>query len=799
MLKAGRFVNSILVLMVSAGLAAQEAVPVTVVKNGDCFSLHRGGEPYWIKGAGGQEYLDRVAAYGGNSIRLWSSKDPQDSGKTVQEILDEANSFGITVTLGLWVKHPRHDPDFYDDPVEVEAQLEAFRTDVQKYRDHPALLMWAVGNEVHLNTDDMRVWDAVGDIAAMIKQEDPNHPVTTVTANINSTIVGYINDKVPDLDILGINAYGNELLTFPQKVRNAGWNKPYFMGEFGPNMHWQVNGTAWGAKFEPLNSEKAATYAGAYQAFENDDCLCMGAYAFKWGWKWERTYSWINLFTPEGHETAVVDALQNMWSGTLPENEAPFSGRVYINGVHPLQSDTVEAGSTNYATCLIQDADEDLLSVEWILYEEGTSDASGGDAEPTPPTIKDFILENHTDSIIFQAPPYGGPFRLYIFVYDTANNVSISNYPFFVSYPDVNFEGDSLVPTDDTYARGGTYASQNYGTAIMMVTKQTDNASYNRESFLKFKVGNVGNGISEAYLHTYGTIVNSVEIEVYGSVNNSWSEKSLTWNNRPSADVFLDRITIPDNSESYFSWNVSSFVSERHARGEKYVTLVLKANTETEKEIPWSTKESGINVPFMGFVRSYDTSELVVTMSTLTVQKGSSATIDQDHLDITGTYATAINLTIEELPESGDLLKNNVLISESATIKQSEINDGLLVYRHEGGSAEADSFVFSVTDPTGANIKDQVFHISIDPSMENNPQTAGWIRVFPNPAGHEISIGQPWGAPGEVTCFNILGEQLDEFRRIGKNTFFTGSLTPGIYIIRLTIGDRVFTSRFIKE
>ena len=32
----------------------------------------------------------------------------------------------------------------------VTAQLESFKNDILKYKDHPALLMWAVGNEVDL-------------------------------------------------------------------------------------------------------------------------------------------------------------------------------------------------------------------------------------------------------------------------------------------------------------------------------------------------------------------------------------------------------------------------------------------------------------------------------------------------------------------------------------------------------------------------------------------------------------------------------------------------------------------------
>ena len=74
-------------------------------------------------------------------------------------------------------------------------------------RDHPALLMWAVGNEVDLFYSNFKVWNAVEDIA-MIKKLDPNHPTMTVTAGIDVTEVAMIKEFCPSIDILGINTYG---------------------------------------------------------------------------------------------------------------------------------------------------------------------------------------------------------------------------------------------------------------------------------------------------------------------------------------------------------------------------------------------------------------------------------------------------------------------------------------------------------------------------------------------------------------------------------------------------------------
>ena len=79
------------------------------------WQLYRGGEPYYIKGVGGQTKLDRAVAYGANSVRTWGA------GEAIA-ILDEAHEKGLTVLFGLWVGCERQGFD-YNDSKGVKAQL----------------------------------------------------------------------------------------------------------------------------------------------------------------------------------------------------------------------------------------------------------------------------------------------------------------------------------------------------------------------------------------------------------------------------------------------------------------------------------------------------------------------------------------------------------------------------------------------------------------------------------------------------------------------------------------------------
>ena len=231
-----------LFLISSAGSFAQRGHNKTeIIKTEDGFKLLRNGEYYYVNGAGGDTYLKELADIGGNSIRTWAT----GNGLAV---LDSAHKHGLTVCMGLWVNHERHGFD-YNDEYAIKAQLKGFEDAIIKMRDHPALLMWAVGNEVDLFYSNFRVWNAVEDIAAMIKRLDPNHPTMTVTAGIDVAEVAMIKEFCPSIDILGINTYGG-IGPLADQVRKYGWKKPYMVTEWGPHGHWESPTVSWGEAVE---------------------------------------------------------------------------------------------------------------------------------------------------------------------------------------------------------------------------------------------------------------------------------------------------------------------------------------------------------------------------------------------------------------------------------------------------------------------------------------------------------------------------------------------------------------------
>lgn len=407
-----------------AGTYAQ-AVKVELRKSGDRYQLWRGGQPYYVKGAGGTSYLSRIAAYGGNSIRTWGTQN-------AKAILDSAHQNGLTVMMGLPVAAERHGFD-YNDAVAVKKQLQKVREEVMALKDHPALLAWGIGNELNLSYKNPKVWDAVNDIAKMIREVDPNHPATTVLAGANRAEIEHIKARAPEIDLLAINTYGG-LETLPAKLREAGWAGPYLVTEWGPTGHWEGLQTGWGAPVEETSSEKAAVYKRRYAySMETDTANCLGSYVFLWGQKQERTPTWYGLFTENGEESAVVDVIHFLWSGIYPDNQAPHIYSFQLNGQKAHQSVRLKSGEEYEASVRVVDPNNDRLSLRWELLPEATEVGEGGDFEKRPSGVELQFEELDAHRISVTAPAEPGAYRLFVYATDGHNKVATANIPFYVN------------------------------------------------------------------------------------------------------------------------------------------------------------------------------------------------------------------------------------------------------------------------------------------------------------------------------------------------------------------------------
>jgi hypothetical protein len=401
---------------------------VRVVRQAGGYQLQVDGAPFLVKGAGlGSGGQATLVAAGGNAFRTW---DSDDVAKTTA-MLDQAQANGLKVSLGLVVARERHGFD-YGDAQAVARQREQLRRQVVAYKDHPALLTWLVGNELNLEATDARVWDAVGELAGMIHQLDPHHPVMTTLAGFDRALIEEIKARAPELDLIGIQLYG-DIDALHDKLESSGWTGPYIVTEWGPTGHWESPTTAWGAAIEDDASRKAELLAQRYaRDIASDTRQGLGSYVFLWGNKQERTPTWYGLFLADGSATPSVDAMQRAWTGQWPVNRSPSITPIRINGQPAASSVILRPGQQVGAAVETRDPEGDALALRWEIREESTATSVGGDAERVPPVIPTAFKAVGLGRARFAAPARAGHYRLFVEVRDGQGHAAYANFPFRV-------------------------------------------------------------------------------------------------------------------------------------------------------------------------------------------------------------------------------------------------------------------------------------------------------------------------------------------------------------------------------
>jgi len=402
---------------------------VTLSKNEKgVWELRRNGELFVVRGLGGPGPFSLAKEIGANSIRTWGIEQLAETDKEGIPYLDQLHQQGLTVCAGIWIEHERHGFHYYD-PKFLQQQREKVRAVVRKYRDHPALLVWGLGNEMEISAgkpEAIRVWKEMEILAKIVKEEDPHHPIMTAIAGADEKKIREIEKYYPSVDILGINAYSGAA-GVGSILKSLGWEKPFLLTEYGPSGHWESAKTSWGAPLEPTANEKAATYYATLQAMtENLEGLCLGGYAFLWGYKQETTPTWYGLLLASGEKLPAVDALTRIWTGRWPVNRCPKIESLRLeNGSRP-----VKAGERSKVVAKASDRDGDSLSYEWSLLAESRDIRRGGDAETVPPSFSE-ALEKRGGPECTLTFPSTGAYRLFLVVRDGQGGATTANLPFF--------------------------------------------------------------------------------------------------------------------------------------------------------------------------------------------------------------------------------------------------------------------------------------------------------------------------------------------------------------------------------
>jgi len=402
---------------------------VTLRKDNHRFQLLVNEKPFYIKGAGVDlGNIKSLADFGGNAFRTWRVNNGE---KTGLEILDEAHKNGLMVCMGIEVERERHGFD-YDNEHAVAEQMAEIKKDILALKDHPALLMWGIGNELNLRHENPKVWDAVNDLSKMIHQIDPNHLTTTMLAGAEPEVITQVAENCPDLDLLSFQIYG-AIDKLPNYLQESNYQGAYMITEWGATGHWECENTTWDRPIEANSSKKANDYHSRYIDYIAADVeQCIGSFVFLWGQKQERTPTWYGLFLENEKSTEAAQVMQYLWTGKWAEHRIPKIGALTVNNMHAEESVRLEQHKTYGAKIEITNPNKNL-SYRWELMKEvdRALQSDGGDFEPTPETVWQ-QSDSSTLSEVQFSPPETGEFRLFVYVDDCYGGSATANMPILI-------------------------------------------------------------------------------------------------------------------------------------------------------------------------------------------------------------------------------------------------------------------------------------------------------------------------------------------------------------------------------
>ena len=428
-------------LLVACTNPTQTPSVVKVVKQGNQYSLTVNGQPYDVRGVGlGYKNDENVIALkeaGGNTFRTWGVNH-------IEQELAIAEKLGLMIAVGIATGKELVGFD-YNDKEAVDKQFKRVTAIIEKYKNHPNILLWIINNEPNLLYDEEgqlkevnpKVYSAMGDIIDYVHKHDPNHPVTFSLAGHNPKDIAQVLKYAPNIDILSVQSYAS-LVTLPSSIVQSNVDKPYMVTEFGPMGHWELPSTEWGREIEEPSASKATGMAKRMQDVILDDKTgkIIGSFVFFWGQKQERTPTWYGMFNESGEQTARIDELTRIWTGKYPANRAPQSKSITINDTQAVDNIRLKPGQPATVKVQVSDPEGDQLTHEWVLMQEVKTRSQGGHFEAEPAALVLQILKSEVQAdyieMTFNAPDEVGEYRLFNYAHDGKNKVGNTNIPFLV-------------------------------------------------------------------------------------------------------------------------------------------------------------------------------------------------------------------------------------------------------------------------------------------------------------------------------------------------------------------------------
>lgn len=176
-------------------------------------------------------------------------------------------------------------------------------------------------------------------------------------------------------------------------------------------------------------------------------------------------------------------------------------------------------------------------------------------------------------------------------------------------FAEVSIMVGGLLPTDDAYVKDGSSANTKYGKETTLVVKNDGASGFTRHSYIKFdlsqyKQQDISNAVLTLSVTSGNTDADKTDYQVYMVEDDSWTEDSITWNNKPSAGIFLVQTKGSRTSGAKLTWDITNQVKTENVGDKKISLVVIGANPGTYRDIVFGSKENAapVNWPMLSII-----------------------------------------------------------------------------------------------------------------------------------------------------------------------------------------------------
>jgi cellulose synthase (UDP-forming) len=360
----------------------------------------------------------RIKEMGANTIRRY------DHGIYDRNILNISSEYDLKVLYGFWF-----DPevDYYKDSLKVKKYIRDVEEKVLAYKDHSAILAWALGNETwgllkhkfskpYLTNVRAHYVKLIEYLAQRIHELDPTHPVLSCMEHETYQLPGELaafHDGAPSVDAIGVNSYYKEQIS---QLNHVCWQfdslRPYLVSEFGPRGYWDpvYNRTEKGSIIEDAEKEKAewyktqwTSYVAAYKGYN------IGGFAYCWHDRMEGSNTWFGLTDYSGRAKPSYYALKELWT-SVKSTEIPNYTITTSSKIIP--------GTTCNFKAISQINNKENYTYEWFLNKNEYLEE-----------INNIEYLDDGENISVKIPDEPSDYRLYLYVSDKKGNVTTASLP----------------------------------------------------------------------------------------------------------------------------------------------------------------------------------------------------------------------------------------------------------------------------------------------------------------------------------------------------------------------------------